>query len=195
MPWYHPVKRAAAAAALGGGIVAISLSAAAGPALASSTHQKRHAVLRPHHQRRATKTRAAATTAAGGESVVANYTSASILDTQFSAQLAPGATPDHATGTFTAQLALANNTVGTLAGPVTCLDVVGSKIGLFYPVTSSTPSALGALIKGVTVSVQLGAKGQPVSFSFQPSLTPTASSCAPLPGLVPVTSGAVTVGS
>jgi predicted lipoprotein with Yx(FWY)xxD motif len=112
---------------------------------------------------------------------------------QFTGTRAQSGAPDTASGNFMAKAALGSATLFTLAGPVTCLDVVGDQIGLFYAVGQANPEALYAAIHGVYIYVTLTSAGKPSSVNFAPSVSNVAHSCPPLPGLLPISSGTVTV--
>jgi hypothetical protein len=127
------------------------------------------------------------------ESATADFMSGP-FHVQFNAQRAANAPATSATGSFIAHSTVGTITVATLQGPVTCLDVRGNEMGLFYPVTSSDPSLLGMLAKGVFIYVTVSqSTGQAQAVSFIPSLSAAASSCAPLPGLFPITAGTATL--
>jgi hypothetical protein len=87
---------------------------------------------------------------------------------------------------------IGGTTLLTLQGPVTCLDIRGTQLGLFYPVTSSSPSLIGSTFHGVYIYVTDNSAGKAVAVSFVPTIASTASSCAPIPGLFPITSGTAT---
>jgi hypothetical protein len=113
----------------------------------------------------------------------------------FNAQRAAGAPPTAATGTFTANLALGSVSLGSFSGPVTCLDVRGNQAGLFYPITSSSPSLFSMLNSGVFIYIQLDSAGKPQFVGFLPVPFASVSSCAPGLALLPVTSGSATLTS
>jgi hypothetical protein len=137
----------------------------------------------------------AAAAASPAESATANFVSGP-FHVQFNAQRAANAPVTAATGSFLAHTTLGTTNLVTLAGPVTCLDVRGNEMGLFYPVASSSPSLLGSLVKGVFIYVTVNATtGKPMSVNFAPTASSTATSCAPLPGIAPITSGTVTLTS
>jgi hypothetical protein len=137
---------------------------------------------------------AAPAMAAAAQSAVGDF-SAGPFSLKFDAHRAAGAPPSAATGTFNARMGFGALTVGTVGGPVTCLDVRGNRMGLFYPITTSSPSLLSMLHSGVFIYAQLKADGKPQSVSFLPVPLTHTSSCAPLPGLFPITSGTLTLTS
>jgi predicted lipoprotein with Yx(FWY)xxD motif len=122
------------------------------------------------------------------ESVKANFISGPFHIT-FTANRAADAPATAASGTFHATASAGSTSLLTLAGPVTCLDIVGHEIGLFYAVGSATPSAVYAVIHGVYIYVTDSSAGKPLYVNFVPSTSSTASSCAPIPAVVPITSG------
>jgi predicted lipoprotein with Yx(FWY)xxD motif len=126
------------------------------------------------------------------ESVAADFTSGPFHIT-FNANRAANSPATAATGTFNATTGLGNATLITLAGPVTCLDIVGHDIGLFYAVGKANPEVIYTAVHGVYIYVTDSSAGKPLAVSFVPSLSRTASSCAPIPGLFPITSGTATI--
>lgn len=126
------------------------------------------------------------------QSVSANFTSGPFHIT-FMANRAANAPATAATGTFSATAAVGSTSLAMLAGPVTCLDVVGDNIGLFYSVGSATPAALYDAVHGVYIYVSDSSAGKPLAVSFVPSTSATAPSCAPIAGLFPVSSGTATI--
>jgi hypothetical protein len=135
---------------------------------------------------------AGATTRA--QSVVAAVSSGP-FSVQVSAQRAAGAPADAATGTFSAHGAILGLPLFALQGPVTCLDVRGNRMGLFYPITSSDPPLFAQLHAGVFFYLQLSSTGRPTLLGFVPSPLSHASSCAPGLALFPVTAGTATLTS
>src|SRR5438445_145978 len=98
---------------------------------------------------------------------------------QFVANRAANAPANAATGTFAANNTIGSTTIFSVAGPVTCLDVRGNRMGLFYPITSSTPPFFAQTHGGVFVSLTLNAQGKPIFVGFLPTPTATANNCAP----------------
>jgi hypothetical protein len=98
-----------------------------------------------------------------------------------------------ATGSFTAHFVLGSTTLFTIAGPVTCLDVVGHQAGLFYPITSSDPSLFAATDSGVFIYLDTDAHGKARSVGFLPVPLQKMKSCAPGLALLPVTAGTATL--
>jgi hypothetical protein len=131
---------------------------------------------------------ASASTASPAESISGNFSSGPFT-IQISAHRAAGAPATAATGSFTGTLALGSLKVGDFMGPVTCLDVEGNRAGLFYPVTSAYPSVIAAVPFGVLVTVSRTSTGKPQGVTFLPVPVTHVNSCAPLPTLLPITSG------
>ncbi|MDP9116245.1 MAG: hypothetical protein M3O28_03080 [Actinomycetota bacterium] len=111
------------------------------------------------------------------------------------ARRAPNAAADSATGQFAADVSLAGFRLSSLSGPVTCLDVQGHRAGLFYPITSSSPSLFSHVNSGVFIYFQLSDTGVAQSVGFLPVPIASTRSCAPSLALLPVTSGSVTLTS
>jgi hypothetical protein len=126
------------------------------------------------------------------QSATGDFTAA-VFHVDFTASRPAGGAPTSATGTFTAQTSLGSLSLLTVSGPVTCLDVVGDEVGLFYPVANSTPSVFGQLDLGVYFYAKLGANGKPEAANFLPVPTQRVSSCAPLPTLIPASSGTLSL--
>ncbi len=111
---------------------------------------------------------------------------------QFTASRAANAPADAATGTFVAHAAIGGLTLAELQGPVTCLDIRGVHLGLFYPVAKSNPPQLASTIRGVYIYVTDNKAGKAESVNFFPTTAATAKTCPPLPGIAPITSGFAT---
>jgi hypothetical protein len=132
-----------------------------------------------------------AAAASPAESATADFTSGP-FHVQFNAQRPANAPATAATGTFISHA----GGLATLQGPVTCLDVRGNRMGLFYPVTSSSPATIMSFFRGVFIYVAVSkVTGKPLQVGFRPTTAATASSCAPSLTLFPITSGTVTLTS
>lgn len=104
------------------------------------------------------------------------------------------AAPSTAKGTFDAWTTAGPLTLMHLHGPVTCLDVRGNRMGLFYPITSSSPSLFSMINSGVLIYLTVDGKGHATAVQFLPVPVTHVSSCAPgLPTLVPATGSATLV--
>ncbi len=136
-------------------------------------------------------------------SISANETTA-IGQMTFSAQNT-GSGPGNSTGYFKVDgdalpisipgLGVANQAAKfTLAGPITCLDVQGSKAGFIYPITQAT--GLMSIFKGqaLYITVQAATATQPASVGFAPpGPYNSLKSCPALVPFLTVESGSVTV--
>jgi hypothetical protein len=132
---------------------------------------------------------ATAAQAAPAQSAAADATSGPFHVT-FHATRAAGAPPTAARGTFDAF-----TTVGPLAlvgihGAVTCLDVRGTRVGLFYPIDRSSPSLLARLGAGVLLSMTVDGHGHATGLQFVPLPVRSVTSCAPMPTPLPATGSA-----
>jgi hypothetical protein len=125
------------------------------------------------------------------ESANANFMSGP-FHVQFTANRAANAPADAATGNFVADAAIGGLTLEQLQGPVTCLDIRGVHLGLFYPVAKSNPPQLASIIHGVYIYVTDNKAGKAESVNFVPTTAKTAKTCPPLPGIAPITSGFAT---
>lgn len=68
-------------------------------------------------------------------------------------------------------------------GPVTCLDVDGNKVGLFYPMEQSTPSLMSRAGLGVYMNMTLkGNQVKSISYSVVPKKR---GGCKPAPTFIP----------
>ncbi|MDQ6746149.1 MAG: hypothetical protein M3Z27_09090 [Actinomycetota bacterium] len=132
--------------------------------------------------------------ASGAQSASGNFMSAP-FGVVFSAQRAAGAPEISATGTFTATTLAGHTPVMSISGPVSCLAIVGDRLGLFYRVTSSTPTVFSQLGGGVLVYLQRAANGQPAKVSFLPVPVTHVPSCDPTAAVVPIQSGTLTLTS
>jgi hypothetical protein len=82
-----------------------------------------------------------------------------------------------------------------LEGPVTCLDVRGSRAGLIYPVTSAS-GTVGKFVKGMAVYITMvdGGPGKPDKMGFVgPAPLGSLTVCPPLATFLTSTSGDVVV--
>jgi hypothetical protein len=132
--------------------------------------------------------------AAPAQSAVGNFISGP-FHAQFSATRAANAPATAAKGDFSATSSVGSVALTTVGGPITCLDVVGNRVGLFYPITRSSPTLLSMLGSGVFLYAQVGANGKPQSVTFVPVPFATTRSCTPLPGVFPITSGTLSLTS
>ena len=126
------------------------------------------------------------------ESVVADIASGP-FHIMVTASRAVTSAPNTATGVFTAQFKLGSTSVFTLHGPVTCLDIRGGNVGLFYPITSSTPALFAQLHSGVFIYLAAAQGALPARAGFLPVPIATTKSCAPGAALLPVTSGSISI--
>ena len=113
---------------------------------------------------------------------------------EFQAKRAKGAKETQATGFFSGEAKLGGTRLLKFSGPITCLNVQGSSVGFFYPVTSSDPAVVGMLGAGVFIYVDTDGKGNARSFSFLPAPTAKTDGCAPLPAPVPASGKVVLTG-
>ena len=125
------------------------------------------------------------------ESAVADFNSGP-FHVEFTASRAANAPADSATGTFVAHLTIGGLTLEQLQGPVTCLDIRGVHLGLFYPVAKSDPPQIASIIHGVYIYVTDNKAGKAESVNFFPTTAKTAKTCPPIPGIAPITSGFAT---
>jgi hypothetical protein len=114
---------------------------------------------------------------------------------QVTASRASDAAPNTATGQFSARFALGSTQIFTLYGPVTCLDIRGNAVGLFYPITSSSPALFAQLHSGVFIYFRVGSGLVPTLVGFLPVPIATTKTCSPGDALLPVTSGSVSISS
>lgn len=97
----------------------------------------------------------------------------------------------NSTGTFTGEVRVGAQIMEAM-GPVTCLDVVGNKIGIFYPVTASKPLNLMTAGKsGVYMNITTDGKGNAKSISYSVIPFKQKAGCKPAPTFIPA-SGKVT---
>lgn len=132
---------------------------------------------------------AAGASAAPAQSAAADATSGP-FHVSFRATRAAGAPPTAAHGTFDAFTTAGPFTLMSLHGPVTCLDVRGNHVGLFYPVQGGSPSLLARLGAGVLLSMTVDGHGHATAVQFVPLPVRSVSSCAPQPTPLPATGSA-----
>jgi hypothetical protein len=132
--------------------------------------------------------------ASPAQTAVGNFVSGP-FHAQFGATRAANAPATSVIGQFSATSSVGPLALMTVGGPITCLDVVGNRVGLFYPITRSSPTLLSKVGSGVFLYAQLGSNGKPQSVTFAPVPFAKTTSCAPLPGLLPITSGTLSLTS
>lgn len=113
---------------------------------------------------------------------------------EFQAKRAKGAKETQATGFFSGEAKLGGTRLLKFSGPITCLNVQGSSVGFFYPVTSSDPAVVGMLGAGVFIYIDTDGRGNATSFSFLPAPTVKTDGCAPLLAPVPASGKTVLTG-
>lgn len=111
----------------------------------------------------------------------------------FHATRRTAAAPSTAQGTFDAFTTVGPWALMHLKGPVTCLDVRGNRVGLFYPIASSSPPLFSMINSGVLISMTVDGKGHATAVQFLPLPVTRVSSCAPLPTLLPAKGSATLV--
>lgn len=87
-------------------------------------------------------------------------------------------------GTFEGRIKI-GATLMRAVGPVTCLDVVGNRVGFFYPMAQTSPSLLGRTrIFGVYMNMTTDGRGNARSLSY--SVVPKQrGGCRPAPTFIP----------
>lgn len=115
------------------------------------------------------------------------------IDMFIEAERPADAPPTAATGHFRGQMRVGGPTLASFAGPITCLDVRGNDIGIFYPITDSDLSGLNGMM-GAFVTLRVDGNGQAEAMSFMPSLSTETDSCAPVPALLPAEGPATATG-
>lgn len=128
------------------------------------------------------------------QSATANVVSAGTFFIEFKAKKPAGVPETGATGFFSGAAKIAGTELIKFSGPITCLNVSGNNVGIFYPITKSNPAAIAAFGAGVFIYLTTDGKGQAVTMTFLPAPTKSTDGCAPLPGLFPAT-GKVTLKS
>ncbi|MCW3039473.1 MAG: hypothetical protein JWM31_1378 [Solirubrobacterales bacterium] len=109
----------------------------------------------------------------------------------FTAQRAAEAKENAATGTFDAVGRLGTLPLMDLHGPITCLNVRGNRMGLFYPVAQSNPALFSQIMMGVLIYMSVDGKGHATAIEFLPVPFTKVKSCAPTAGtLLPATGAA-----
>lgn len=130
-----------------------------------------------------------AASAAPVQSVKADVTSGPFRMT-INAKRAPGNPVNQATGRFSGRLEIGGVGLSEFSGPVTCLDVRGNQVGLFYPIRSTEPPFVSELPSGVYIYLTVDGAGHAVSAGFLPVPGRKAPSCAPAPTFLPATGSA-----
>ncbi|WP_354700138.1 hypothetical protein DSM112329_00401 [Paraconexibacter sp. AEG42_29] len=132
--------------------------------------------------------------AAGEQSVVAEVTSGP-FKLKVTANRAAGTRSNQSTGTFDAETKVGPLALMDLHGPVTCLDVRGNSVGLFYPIERSTPSLLSMVGAGIYIYLKTDGKGRATNVQFLPVPFASVPGCRPLPAFLPATGTATIQGS
>lgn len=101
-----------------------------------------------------------------------------------------GTRSTEATGTFDAKTSLGGAQLMDIHGPVTCLDVRGNRVGLFYPIDRSNPPLFAQAGAGVFIYLTLDGRGNATNVTFAPVPSRTTIGCSPQPGLTPATGSA-----
>lgn len=128
--------------------------------------------------------------ASGAEQrVVADVTSGP-FHLRIDARRAADTRSTEATGTFDAETSVGPLALMDLHGPVTCLNVRGNRVGLFYPVERSTPSLFARAPTGIFIYLTVDGRGGAKAVSFLPVFSRTTIGCAPLPAYMPATGSA-----
>ncbi len=139
----------------------------------------------------ASLTATGAQAAPGDQSLKADVTSGPFHLTVDAFRPAGTRSTEAVTGTFTAETSLAGAQLMDVGGPVTCLDVRGNRIGLFYPVDRSTPSLFAQLGAGIFIYLTVDGRGKATNVTFVPVPSRTTIGCSPQPALTPATGSAV----
>jgi hypothetical protein len=182
-----------------GGLVVPGALADHGSGHHKKHHGKKHK--KKHHKATPTPTPTVTpvptySTAGKAQTATADAMAGGAFHLEYTAQRAAGAAANAATGDFTGTLTLSGNAVGNFAGPVTCLSVVGNDVGLFYPITSSSPPGLEGLNAGVYIYMTVDGKGNAVMAGFLPVPAKETNNCDPKPEMatLPATGSATATG-
>lgn len=132
--------------------------------------------------------------AAGEQSVVADVTSGP-FHLKVTANRAAGTRSNQSTGTFDAETKLGPLALMDIHGPVTCLDIRGNMVGLFYPIEKSNPTLFSMVGAGVFIYLTTDGKGNATNVQFLPVPFSATTGCRPLPALPPATGTAKIQGS
>jgi hypothetical protein len=138
---------------------------------------------------------AGAQAATPAQSAVAQDVTSGPFHLSFTAHRDAEAPQNAATGTFDAVTRVGSLGLMDLHGPITCLNVRGNRVGLFYPITSALPSLLAKIGSGILIYLSVDGKGHATGVQFVPVPLTRVRTCAPtLPSLLPAT-GSATLGS
>jgi hypothetical protein len=119
------------------------------------------------------------------QSVKGKVVSGDAFFLEFQGKRAKGQPETAATGFFSGTAKPGGVKVLSFSGPITCLNVKGSSVGFYYPITKSDPAPVAAFGAGVFIYLDTDGKGNATSLSFLPAPVPRTDGCAPLPGLLP----------
>lgn len=124
-------------------------------------------------------TAGSATAATPAQSASATGVTSGPFTLSFQAQRAAEAPQTAATGTFDATMKIGGIGLMDIHGPVTCLNVRGNRVGLFYPIKTGNPALLTQIGSGVMVYMTVDGKGRASRVSFLPLPLTSVKSCAP----------------
>lgn len=129
------------------------------------------------------------------QSATATDVSSGPFHVSFTAHRDAEAPQDAATGTFDAHVRLGSLGLTDVHGPVTCLNVRGNHVGLFYPIKTATPSLFAKIGSGILFYLTVDGKGHATGVQFLVVPFPSVPTCAPtVPLMLPAT-GSAALGS
>lgn len=88
-------------------------------------------------------------------------------------------------GRFNGSMKIGRFGLMDVSGPVTCLDVEGRNVGIFYPITEASPFVLGALKSGVYMNIRTDGRGNAKAVSYSVVPFKKTGGCKPAPALLP----------
>lgn len=126
---------------------------------------------------------------------IKNVTGAGVFTMNFTANRAAEAPQTAATGEFDARTTLGGFRLMDVGGPITCLNVRGNRMGLFYPITRAKPSLLANIASGILIYLTVDGKGNATGVEFLPVPLTKVKSCAPTAGTIIPAKGSATLTS
>lgn len=133
----------------------------------------------------------AAGAATPAQSATATDVTSGPFHVSFTAHRDAEAPQNTSTGTFDAHVRIGSLGLTDVHGPVTCLNVRGNRVGLFYPIKTATPSLFARIGSGILFYLTVDGKGHATGVQFLVVPFSSVRTCAPtVPLMLPATGSA-----
>lgn len=128
---------------------------------------------------------ATAAQAAPAQTATGNVTSGPVK-MAFEGQRGANTNANQATGTFEGRMVIGSLGLMSVKGPITCMDVRGPHVGIFYPIKQSSVPLLDKGL-GVYMNITTDGKGNAKRVAYSVVPRKAVPSCAPAPTFLPAT--------